>query len=277
MSEEVTWVPDNLTALFKQLDDTPAVYGLPLFHLFYSKPHIDHDGISNRLSDSNKYVHAFRIIVGTTWNWAIANLSGLNISKSDLNKSITAKCCLCAGIKSSNKETWKWNKILNIDDDSIPFLNICRMRNTILCIYDIENPNGPLALSVALKRFFEDNLAKYAIQKEALVTLVPLDIQAKTDMKEFINENQKVFKIRYDLTKDIVSWAIAEGEKAIREKSWLSVKQIQRLLRKTGTNSKRKFARIANPPETVKTTPETVPSKGVAEAGQFGIIITKIK
>jgi hypothetical protein len=243
------WVPDNLSSMKKLLGHHPAVYGLPLFHLYYSEIHLDKDGISNRLpKDASldlRRLHAFRIIVGITWNWLIAKFAGLKYDKQDLNNSITAKLRLLTGNKS--KLTLDWHELLKIDQNDVEFKRAICFHDVILRLNTPEDA----------KVYFKEVLAKYAIQPAVLTMFIPLETQlkyrteyGKNAIKKFKEDHQKILHSRFDLTSDIISWVASleerncSAERKLRDYSWLSGKQIQRYLRNGNVgNSKSKHKR----------------------------------
>lgn len=243
------WIPDNLSSLKKKLGHYPAVYGLPLFQLYYSKVHIDKDGISNRLpkdaSIELRRLHAFRIIVGITWNWLIAKFAGLNYDAQDLNNSITAKLKLLTGNKS--KMTLQWHEILKIDQNDTEYSRALFMHYAII----------GLATPKAAEGYFNECLAQYAIQSDVLTMWTPLEVQhkyrteyGKDAIKKYREHYQETFSSRFDSTKDILSWVASlenrngSAERKLRDMSWLSGKQIQRYLRRGNvSNSKSKHKR----------------------------------
>ena len=241
------WVPDNLSCLKKLLGHHPAVYGLPLFQLYYSKFREDKDGIKNRLRKDDpielKRLHAFRIIVGFTWNWMIAKFAGLKYNKHDLENSITAKLRLLV----SNRGLNSWHELLDIDPNDPEFQRIMCFHNVIQRLTTPEDA----------KVYFKEVLAKYAIQPAVLTMFIPLETQlkyrteyGKNAVKKFKEDHQKILNSRFDLTSDIISWVASleerncSAERKLRDYSWLSGKQIQRYLRNGNVgNSKSKHKR----------------------------------
>lgn len=240
--KNITWVPDNLSALKKALHTVPSTYGLPMFHLYYSVAHKDYDGVSNRLKKdkSNALMHAFRIIVGLTWNWFVSRIAGMKLTEVDLNRTITAKICLAANIKDKNLDL-QWNELLGIDIQDPEFKKVLQLQHKIMELKTVEEGQA----------FAANLLSKFAIQCEALTTLVPIEVQhnfkirfGNKAIQEFKNRYQDVVNARFDITKDICAWACNYNEETIRTCSWLSGKQIQRLLKKAGIhNSKSKHRR----------------------------------
>jgi len=244
---QVNWVLDNLSSMKKLLGHYPAVYGLPLFHLYYSKPRKDKDGIFNRLRNDDpielKRLHAFRIIVGLTWNWMIVKFAGLKYNKHDLENSITAKLRLLVGNRGLNT----WHELLDIDPNDPEYCRIMCFHNVIQRLTTPEDA----------KVYFKEVLAKYAIQPAVLTVFIPLETQlkyrteyGKNAIKKFKEDHQKILNSRFDLTCDIISWVASleerncSAERKLRDYSWLSGKQIQRYLRNSNVgNSKSKYKR----------------------------------
>ena len=243
--KNITWVPDNLSALKKALHTVPSTYGLPMFHLYYSVTRKDYDGVSNRLNKdkSNALIHAFRIIVGLTWNWFVSRIAGMKLDETDLKRTITAKICLAANIKDE-KPDWRWNELLGIDVHDPDFLKVLQAQHRIMELKTVEEG----------QQYVANVLSKFAIQCEALTTLVPIEVQhnfkirfGNKAIQEFKNRYQDTVNARFDITKDICAWACNYNEETIRTCSWLSGKQIQRLLKKAGIhNSKSKHRRKEN-------------------------------
>jgi hypothetical protein len=244
MSKDIdVWVPDNLSALKKQVGKKPQLYGLPLFQLFYSKKFIDHDGIWNRIDDENKLTNAFRIIIGMTWNWMMADLAGLKLDKTVLDRSITAKCCLAAGEKNDN---WKWNEILRISLYDNDYGRILRIHKELLLLYEDNKELPDEDKAASYEKFFSKKIAKYSTQRQVLNRFIPLKVQ-----KKYVDENQRryaftqfkedqesfPYKIRLDMSEKLEDWAKRVGEQEIRKNSWLNAKQAQRLLSKAKCNS----------------------------------------
>ena len=237
------WVPDNLSYLRKVLGKVPCTYGLPLFQLFYSSPKEDHDGVLNRLNGANDKLHAFRIIVGYAWNWFVSRIAGYELTEDDLIRTIDSVLKQAAKSKFNN-DVREWNDWLCIDKDDKDFKDVMRMFNDILEMKTLDEG----------KDFLEWKIGQYAIQNEALTTFVPIRIQkiykdkyGKDAIKTFKEQHQCRFNARFDITKDICAWACNYNEETIRTCSWLSGKQIQRLLKKAGIhNSKSKHKRKDN-------------------------------
>ena len=237
------WVPDNLSYLRKVLGKVPCTYGLPLFQLYYSSPCIDHDGVSNRLNGANDKLHAFRIIVGYAWNWFVSRIAGYELTTADLDRTIETVLKQAANSKFSNDER-DWNDWLCIDKDDKDFRFVMLLFNEI---QDLKTPADGW-------EFIEYRIGRYAIQNEALTTFVPIRVQhdfkirfGKDAIKEFKEAFHCRFNARFDITKDICAWACNYDEGTIRACSWLSGKQIQRLLKKAGIhNSKAKHRRKEN-------------------------------
>lgn len=243
--KNITWVPDNLSALKKALHTVPSTYGLPMFQLYYSVTRKDYDGVSNRLNKdkSNALMHAFRIIVGLTWNWFVSRIAGMKLDETDLKRTITAKICLAANIKD-DKSDWRWNELLGIDIQDPEFKKVLQLQHKIMELKTVEEG----------QHYATNLLSKFAVQCEALTTLVPIEVQHNFKIRfgdkaiqEFKNRYQDVVNARFDITKDICAWACNYNEETIRTCSWLSGKQIQRLLKKAGIhNSKSKHRRKEN-------------------------------
>ena len=239
--DKITWVPDNLSALKKALRTVPSTYGLPMFHLYYSVAHKDYDGVSNRLNKdkSNTLMQAFRIIVGLTWNWFVSRIAGMKLTETDLKRTITAKICLAADIKD-DKPDWRWNELLGIDASDFEFLKVLKMQSQIMKLKTVEEG----------QQYVANLLSRFAVQCEALTTLVPIEVQHNFKIRfgdkaiqEFKNKYQDVVNARFDITKDICAWACNYNEETIRTCSWLSGKQIQRLLKKAGIHNSKSIHR----------------------------------
>lgn len=237
--DKITWVPDNLSALKKALHTVPSTYGLPMFQLYYSKYRKDNDGVDNVLHKSTRMLHAFRIIVGYTWNWFVSRIAGMNLTETDLNRTITAKICYAAKVKESN-DKWQWNELLGVDKFDYDFMKILTLQHKILDLKTVEDG----------QHFASKMLSRFAIQCEALTTLVPIEVQHNFKIRfgdkaieEFKNRYQDVVNARFDITKDICAWACNYNEETIRTCSWLSGKQIQRLLKKAGIHNSKSIHR----------------------------------
>ena len=236
------WVPDNLSYLRKVLGKVPSTYGLPLFQLYYTIPRYDNDNVLNRLNGANDKLHAFRIIVGYAWNWFVSRIAGYELTEDDLIRTIDSVLKQAANSKFNDER--EWNDWLCIDKDDKDFLYIMKLFNAILEMKTLDEG----------KEFLEWKIGQYAIQNEALTTFVPIRIQkiykdkyGKDAIKAFKEQHQCMFNARFDITKDICAWACNYDEEIIRTSSWLSGKQIQRLLKKAGIhNSKAKHARKEN-------------------------------
>jgi hypothetical protein len=236
------WVPDNLSYLRKVLGKVPSTYGLPLFQLYYTIPRYDNDNVLNRLNGANDKLHAFRIIVGYAWNWYVSRIAGYELTEDDLIRTIDSVLKQAANSKFNDER--EWNDWLCIDKDDEDFLYIMKLFNAILKMKTLDEG----------KEFLEWKISQYAIQNEALTTFVPIRIQkiykdkyGKDAIKAFKEQHQCMFNARFDITKDICAWACNYNEETIRTCSWLSGKQIQRLLKKAGIhNSKAKHARKEN-------------------------------
>lgn len=265
MSKDIdVWVPDNLSALKKQIGKEPKLYGLPMFQLFYSSKFIDHDGIWNRIDGENKLTNAFRIIVGITWNWMMADLAGLKLDKTILDRSITAKCCLAAGEKN---ESWKWNEILRISQFDNDYNKILRIRNALLTLYEDSKELTDEDKAAAYETYFSKKIAKYSTQRQVLNRFIPFKVQ-----KKYVDENLRKYaftqfledqasfpyKIRLDMSEKLEDWAKRVGEQEIRKNSWLNAKQAQRLLSKAKINSLSKVFRRKGVTNSSKNTQESV-------------------
>ena len=234
-----TWVPQSLSQLRKIIGHEPCLFGLPLFNLYYSAACKDNEGVFNRLDESNNKLHAFRIIVGLTWNWTVCNITGsYTLDKSRLNASITALCRLVSG-----KKLFDAAQMLNLNWDDQDMLMIRKIQDDLIKLSETKNIHDAT-------HYFIEHLSMFAIQQDALTTLVPLDVQKEfkdtysvNAIDAFKDTYQKQFSARIDITKDIAAWAINYSETEIREKCWLKSKSIQRLMNKLGTNTKRKYAR----------------------------------
>ena len=229
----VKWTPDNLRKLSKTLKHAPAIYGLPMFHLYYSVKRKER-GIMNRMSETTPYkerlLHAFRIIVGLTWNWTMANIAGYETDVKDLNKSITGHLCKYAN--KDEKKSWKWNEIVDVKSTDFNYHHIMNLRNEILDLSEIEDIEDRVE---TLRDMFENKLSQYGIQDEALVTLVPLPIQKEyrdlygdKALKAFRTDKQEHFSCCYDITRDIYAFLIMLPEDTIRHSLLLSNKTVQR-------------------------------------------------
>lgn len=265
MSKDIdVWVPDNLSALKKQIGKNPQLYGLPMFQLFYSQKRIDHDGVWNRLDKENRLTNAFRIIVGMTWNWMMADLAGLKLDKTILSRSITAKCGLAAGEK---KESWKWNETLGISLFDNDYGRIKIIHNELLSLFDACKDLPDKDKAAAYEKFFGKKIAKYSTQRQVLTRFIPLKVQKKyvdENLKKYaftqFQEDQASFpyKIRLDMSEKLEDWAKRVGEQEIRKNSWLNAKQAQRLLSKAKINSLSKVFRRKGVTNSSKNTQESV-------------------
>ena len=231
-SRELTWVPDNLSKLSKlNFGISPCLIGLPFVKLYYSTPKRQ-AGVYNRLEDGNRLLHAFRILVGTAWNWAVCNACGYKISFENLFESISRLCRECGCLKGES-----YAKQFGIDENSDDYRYIMDLFERIIELHDQKE----------LDSFFKENLAKYSIQEKALITLVSLDIQEqfkkkygnkKACIKAFRAEFQQKFNFEVSITKDVNAWVMNYTDTELRKKSWLEPKTIQRKCK--GRNSKAK-------------------------------------
>ena len=235
-----TWVPQSLKQLKGIIGHEPGLYGLPLFNLYYSKACKDNEGVYNRLDGSNNRLHAFRIIVGLTWNWMVCNVTGVyKLDKSRLKASISALCRLASG----KKLVFDIGQMLNLKYDDEDMLMITQMQDEIIEIAETGNYN-------TAAKYFTEHLSMFAIQQNALTTLVPLDVQKEfkdtygsNAIDAFKETYQKKFSAGIDITKDIASWAINYSETEMRAKCWIRPKKMQTLLNKLGMNTMKKYAR----------------------------------
>lgn len=245
------WVPDNLPKLKKVLDTKrPLVYGLPMCQLYYTKVWTDHDGITNRQSAGNELLHAYRIIMGTTWNWLVSRVAGLPLEKDNLNKTISV--ILKQYSECNEFGPKKWNEMLKLNEQDFNKV-LCTQQDLILKCYN-KGWNS-------LKEYLRDNLCRVIIQKDAVTQFTPLEAQkkwkaeyGKDAVKAFQSYWQKElgWSIRVDLTTTMYDWTSDKTEKEIRECCWLSGKTIQRMLTKVNKNSKTKHRRKTNEKRTDK-------------------------
>ena len=268
-STEQRWVPQNLSQFQdvlhlkkgKRNGEKPSIYGLPIFNIFYSKPKKGNDGIVNRLTDNygnylgHKRLHAFRIIVGCTWNWAMANIAGYHLSKDDLDHTITSLCRQCARIKKDDTKLWKWNELLGCKANDPCFKQIMDWHHEIILMWFIDDKPYK-----GLQGWFKENLSFFAIQKEAKITLIPITIQKAyidiiaqsdkitDDVKQraidlLTKDFQKEYSAEYTITKDQYAWSLDYNEETIRKSSFMLSKTAQRTLSLTKRNSKKKHGR----------------------------------
>ena len=267
-STEVRWVPQNLSQFQDVLHlkkgrrngEKPSIYGLPIFDLYYTLPGHDNLKIPNRLfaadgtPHGHNMLHAFRILVGTTWNWYMSNIAGYKLSEDDLNHTITSLCRQCAGIKKDDPKPWQWHKLLNVKNNDPSFLQIVQWRNDIIQLSRTDTKPYKNSL-----KWFIDNIGFFGIEKEAKITLVPIAIQKayinvyaegnvtdavkKKAIKLFIKDFQKEFTAAYVTTKDQHVWSLDYDEETIRKSSFMLSKTAQRTLSLTNRNSKKKHGR----------------------------------
>lgn len=251
--EETYWVPENLSKLKKVLGNEPCIYGLPMFHTYYSTPRV-YDGISNRLSEKtsreDRITNAFRIIAGTTWNWVMSFIAGLDFTTEQLNRTITAKLCIYANIKSDERTSWKWNEIIGVKEKDPLYLTVLKLRKDFM---KLKGKDSKESWTKVCAYIDEKGISQYAIQKECMTIYTPIQTQyeyrknwGSKAFAAFIEQCEGPLKVRFDATIDHLAWTAANGESNLRDLSWLSTKQIQRYLRKSNvTNSKSKFKRKA--------------------------------
>lgn len=249
--EETYWVPENLSKLKKVLGNEPCIYGLPMFHTYYSTPRV-YDKVFNRLSEKTSrediITNAFRIIAGTTWNWVMSFIAGLDFTTEQLNRTITAKLCMYANVKANERTCWKWNEIIGVNEKDPLYLTILKLRKDFM---KLKGKDSKESWKNVCTYIDEKGISQYAIQKECMTIYTPLALQSeyrdmygKDAFAKFIKQSSGPFKVRFDPTIDHVAWTAANGESKLRELSWLSAKQIQRYLRKSNvTNSKSKYRR----------------------------------
>ena len=241
--KELKWVPDNLKKLEQLSGKQACLHGLPLFRLYYSSPR-NCGGIYNRIDGTNNMLHAFRIIVGLTWNWLVCNACGYPCSKDTLYYTITAMCRQCS---TNKKKEGKLHNMLNVNPNSPDYRKIMLLYQEML---DLGDANPTIAV---VEKYFIDKLGKYAQQEDALTTFIPLDVQAfykeqygKFAVDQFRFDNQE-FTAQFDVTRDIDAWSITIPETELRNKSWLSASKLRRKLNKQGRNSKAKHGRRQQP------------------------------
>lgn len=272
-STEVRWVPQNMKKFREVLHlkgkETPCLHGLPVFNIFYSEPKKGNDDIVNRLTDNygnylgNNYLHAFRIIVGCTWNWFMANIAGYKLEIADLNYTITSLCRQCAGIKKDDPKPWKWNELLGCDKDDFRFKEIEMLKTSILQLY-MEFDASKNDHWVSVMKWFSSNLSKYVLQDNAKLTLIPIDIQRKYRREYgnkaeevYVEKHHKHFTMEVGLTLDRESWFAAlihkvgaeTAERVLRYETFASGKVQRNMLNGAGINSKKKHARNSKSPK----------------------------
>jgi hypothetical protein len=238
------WVCDNYSKLLKYNHNIqPELYGLPLFHLYYSQ---EKDG--NRVTDKNKIKHAFRIIVGLTWNWTVCRLTGVNkLPVKRLDATMSGMLHLFMN-KKTKGETAPF-QVLEMDPKDPKYIYINELRKSILILE--KNLEGQSDYVAELKKFFSKNLAQYATDVWTIAMFVPFEKQREyidtyTKANAFdawMCDFQMEMDAKIDLTNDKSVWAKLQPEDSIRNSTFLSGKQIQRLLAKTGTNTKAKHGR----------------------------------
>lgn len=240
------WVPDNLSKLRKLVDNKkPCMFGLPLFHLYYTTPKDD-----NRMTAENKWKHAFRIIVGLTWNWAVCDLAQVYMLNEDVDKRLTSSITsqlLQFTKKKKGLVNLAWWSLLEVEKDDPKYVAIMTLHEKIKDLHDcmIEYPHW----MTAMMRYFSDNLAKYADDAMVALIYIPFKVQKEyfdtygnNAFKAFQQDNQTDIDVKYDITMDILNWGARQKEEDIRN-SMISPKQKQRLLTKCGINSKAKHRR----------------------------------
>ena len=239
MKNSGIWVPENLAQLKKVYRKEIYVYGLPFFHNYFTKPNKD-----NRINGTNNLNLAFSIIIGTTWNWLMANLAGYEINEYDLGGTITRECYTVTN-KSKAISSTHWHDILNISERNGYYRRICSMREELIDIYrKYDKLNDAVD---ELREYFVQHIAKYIKQDKALTMFTPLITQAEYKSKygndaveKYRADHQGIFCFYVDLTTDVGSWAIRHSNDEIRHNCWLSAKSIQRMLSASGINEKAK-------------------------------------
>lgn len=246
MKNSGKWVPDNLSELKKLLKRRKInVYGLPMVHNFYAGENkYSHDwDIEPFLTGKNNLHHAFRIIVGTSWNWIIANLAGYQVSKYDLGGTITSKCYAISK-KNKNVSSTHWHDILNVDEFNPNYRKFLYINQQLINIWEHQF-NSPFELVGTLRKFFSDNIAEFAVNDKALTMFIPLDIQKKYKtefkkdaVKQYKAEHQTDFYCYIDLTTDLYSYMVRYKTDKLKECCWLSPKTLQRILSCAGKTRK---------------------------------------
>lgn len=242
------WVPENLSQLKKKLGRQPSLYGLPMIHTFYSVPQTDHHGISNRRENNNELVNLFRIVVGTTWNWLMANLAGYTIDKDDLRGTIAQTL----QIYTSDKSIKQWTDVCTNPNVATIIKQIGQMHYDMVKTFDKHH--GALYLNqnavADLHDYYKNHLSMFATQNQALTIWTDLTTQerwknnhGKDAIKAFKDTYQSIWCFDADMTADIASWYVNQSESDLRTKCWLGYKTIQRALSTTGNNSKSNHGR----------------------------------
>lgn len=248
------WVPDNLSKLQKLLGKSrPLLYGLPMFHLYYTTPKDD-----NRYDGRNNFKHAFRIIVGLAWNWAICDLSGeYKMNKDRMKASITSQLLQFMGKKTTEVTSHAWWVIARLAKESDSYKLIEELFSEIVLIHDLYEDDCQLRWIKRLRELFENKLSKYATDNVMLAVFVPKELQqeykdtykiGKVDgsVDAFKCMFQMEIDVKYDNTLDMNAWIVTQDEEFLRKYSFLSPKQVQRLLTKVGRNSKANHGRRNN-------------------------------
>ena len=247
LAQKLDWVPDNLSQLRKQIKDEPCLYGLPLFDLYYSKPLPTPDkvGFLNRIDGKNNVLHAFRIIIGIMWNAVAVRASGYEIEDERVDQSIRQLCFLFTFKKMERTNAdLEWWQILEVDNTSTEWHFIMNEYAGLRMLFD-EHADYKKALT-----YFKIRLAPYIVEDKALTTFIPLktqkeykDMYGNNAIKAYKAEWQQIFSIKADLTKPFDTWTIDYTEDELRHNCWLGGKTIQRLLSRTGRNTKSKHGR----------------------------------
>lgn len=236
------WVPQNFSELKKKYQRNLSVYGLPMFHLFYSKSEkYKKDWSIGKIDGKNNMLHAFRIIVGITWNWLMSNLAGYQISKYDLAGTITSLCYIAANKDKSISST-HWHDILNVNPYDKQYCEFLTMKTEMESLKE-HCFTSEKELTETLRGYFMERIAKYVANKNdrAITMFTPLSVQkeykdmyGKNAVKAYRAEHQEFYTCYIDLTSDFSSYIIQYEPSVIKTNCWLTAKTIQRLLSKQG-------------------------------------------
>lgn len=180
-----------------------------------------------------------------TWNWTVCNVTNFyTMSESRLNASIMAVALQCCCKKYGKLDDYDYDKIFEVDKNNKTYKMIFKIKKDLIKLAK----EGTIQDARA---YFENNISKYAVQKEALTIHVPLKVQRQykdmykqNALEAFKAEHQEILSAEMDLTTDIAGWAINFNETELRENCWLKPKTMQRLLNKIGKNTKRKHGRL---------------------------------
>ena len=244
------WVPQNLSELKKALHVKKVnAYGLPMIHLFYAdNERFKHAWSIGKINGSNNMQHAFRIIVGLSWNWLVANLAGYKISKYDLGGTITSICYKVAN-KNKMYSSTHWHDILNINPGNKDYCRFLTIKTQIEELRDTAF-TSEIELVNTLRGFFIENIAPFIMNDRALTMFTPLNVQRaykemydKNAIQAYKAEHQEFYCCYVDITNDFSDFAVKHTDEELRSNCWLHYKAIQRLLSKAGTNTKSKHAR----------------------------------